>query len=142
MLLGPEYHRWYKKTPTPSGPGFNLPVAWKFQTGDLFVRANVYLDEDFMRDFQAHTAADDDLYMEMALAQARQAAADGEAPVGAVIVRQRAVIARGRNRREERQSPLADAEMLAIEAASSYLKSWRLTDCELYVTLEPCIMCA
>ena len=81
-------------------------------------------------------------FMTMALELAAQAAADGEVPVGCVIVRGGEVIARGRNRREEKQSTLSHAETEAIAQANEVLGSWRLEDCVLYVTLEPCPMCA
>jgi tRNA(adenine34) deaminase len=80
-------------------------------------------------------------YMRLALDEARAAAAAGEIPVGAAIVANGAVLARAHNLREARQSALAHAEILALEAASARLKSWRLEDCTLYVTLEPCVMC-
>ena len=81
-------------------------------------------------------------YMRQALALAREAAAAGEVPVGCVIVRDGVVVGRGRNRREEKQSALSHAETEAIAQANARLGSWRLEDCELYVTLEPCPMCA
>ena len=81
-------------------------------------------------------------YMEQALALAREAAAAGEVPVGCVIVRDGQVVGRGRNRREEKQSTASHAEMEAIAQANERLGTWRLEDCELYVTLEPCPMCA
>lgn len=81
-------------------------------------------------------------YMDAALAQARAAAAAGEVPVGAVVVRDGAVIARGRNRMRELTDPTAHAEMLAIRAACAALGSGRLTGCDLWVTLEPCPACA
>lgn len=81
-------------------------------------------------------------YMTEALKLAREAAAAGEIPVGCVIVRNGIVIGRGRNRREERGSAAAHAEMEAIAQANAALGSWRLEDCDLYVTLEPCPMCA
>ena len=81
-------------------------------------------------------------YMAMALELAREAAAAGEVPVGCVVVRNGRVIGRGRNRREETQSAAAHAEMEAIQQANAALDSWRLDDCDLYVTLEPCPMCA
>ena len=81
-------------------------------------------------------------YMEQALALAREAAQAGEVPVGCVIVRAGAVVGRGRNRREEKQSALSHAEVEAIAQANRALSSWRLEDCSLYVTLEPCPMCA
>ncbi len=81
-------------------------------------------------------------YMQEALALAREAAAAGEVPVGCVIVREGQIVGRGRNRREERRSTAAHAEMEAIAQANTALGTWRLEDCELYVTLEPCPMCA
>ena len=81
-------------------------------------------------------------YMQEALALAREAAAAGEVPVGCVIVRQGAIVGRGRNRREERQAVSSHAEMEAMAQANTVLGTWRLDDCELYVTLEPCAMCA
>ena len=81
-------------------------------------------------------------YMEQALALAREAAAAGEVPVGCVIVKDGAVIGRGRNRREEKQAVSSHAEMEAMAEANAALHSWRLEDCDLYVTLEPCPMCA
>ena len=81
-------------------------------------------------------------YMNEALALAREAAAHGEVPVGCVIVRDGAVIGRGRNRREEKQAVSSHAEMEAMAQANAALGTWRLEDCDLYVTLEPCPMCA
>ena len=81
-------------------------------------------------------------YMIMALELAHEAAAAGEVPVGCVIVHDGKVIGRGRNRREEDQNALLHAEVIAIQEACRTLSSWRLTDCDLYVTLEPCPMCA
>ena len=81
-------------------------------------------------------------YMRQALELARQAMAEGEVPVGCVIVRDGQVIGRGRNRREEKQHTGSHAEMEAIAQANEHLGTWRLDDCELYVTLEPCPMCA
>ncbi len=81
-------------------------------------------------------------YMEQALALAREAAQAGEVPVGCVIVRAGVVVGRGRNRREEKRSALSHAEMEALAQANRNLGCWRLEDCELYVTLEPCPMCA
>ena len=81
-------------------------------------------------------------FMAQALALAAEAAAAGEVPVGCVIVRDGTVVGRGRNRREERQATASHAEMEAIAQANECLGTWRLDDCELYVTLEPCPMCA
>ena len=81
-------------------------------------------------------------YMDEALALAAQAAAEGEVPVGCVIVRDGNIVGRGRNRREKGKSALAHAEIEAIHEACTNLGGWRLWDCTLYVTLEPCAMCA
>ncbi|MCD7769064.1 MAG: nucleoside deaminase [Oscillospiraceae bacterium] len=81
-------------------------------------------------------------YMALALALAREAAQAGEVPVGAVVVRDGQVIGRGRNRREERRSAVCHAEIEAISQACRALNTWRLDGCALYVTLEPCPMCA
>ena len=81
-------------------------------------------------------------YMAMALELAREAAAAGEVPVGCVVVKDGAVIGRGRNRREEKQAVFSHAEMEAMAQANEALGSWRLEECDLYVTLEPCPMCA
>ena len=83
----------------------------------------------------------DERYMREALAEARLAAAAGEVPVGAVIVYQDRVIARAHNTRETEKNALHHAEVLAIDQACRALGGWRLTDCTLYVTLEPCPMC-
>ena len=81
-------------------------------------------------------------YMREALALAREAAEAGEVPVGCVIVRKGEIVGRGRNRREEKQAVSSHAEMEAMAQANAALGTWRLDDCELYVTLEPCPMCA
>ena len=81
-------------------------------------------------------------FMEAALAEARAAASDGEVPVGAVVVWEGRIVGRGRNRVETTQDPTAHAEILAIGAASQTVKSWRLDEGTIYVTLEPCHMCA
>jgi len=81
-------------------------------------------------------------FMEEALSLAREAAAAGEVPVGCVIVRNGTIVGRGRNRREVDKSALAHAEIEAIAEACRNLGGWRLWECTLYVTLEPCPMCA
>jgi tRNA(adenine34) deaminase len=81
-------------------------------------------------------------YMDMALEEARAAHAAGEVPVGCVIVREGQIIARAGNRTIADRDPTAHAELLAIRAAAAALGSERLVDCDLYVTLEPCPMCA
>jgi len=83
-----------------------------------------------------------EIYMAEAIALARKAAKKDEVPVGAVIVRDGQIIARAYNRRETRRNPLAHAEILAIAQAARRLGGWRLSGCALYVTLEPCPMCA
>ncbi|MCL2587728.1 MAG: nucleoside deaminase [Firmicutes bacterium] len=80
-------------------------------------------------------------YMELALEMARKAGRKGEVPIGAVIVRNDKVIAKAYNRRERTQNALAHAEVLAIDKACRRLRSWRLDDCDIYVTLQPCQMC-
>ena len=84
----------------------------------------------------------DDEFMREALKEAGKAAKQGEVPVGAVVVKDGKVIGRGYNLTEKKQSALTHAEMMALGKASKNLKSWRLMDCDLYVTLEPCTMCA
>ncbi len=84
----------------------------------------------------------DETYMAMALEQARLAEKIGEVPIGAVVVCDGAVVARAHNRREVDHDPAGHAELLAIREASSRLERWRLSDCTVYVTLEPCPMCA
>ncbi len=84
----------------------------------------------------------DEQYMALAIEQAKLAASLGEVPVGAVLVHQGEVIAAGYNRREIDKDPLAHAELLCIKQASQALGGWRIPDATLYVTLEPCPMCA
>ena len=81
-------------------------------------------------------------FMDEALALAREAAADGEVPVGCVIVRNGEIVGRGRNRRETGKTALGHAEIEAISDACRNIGGWRLWECTLYVTLEPCPMCA
>ncbi len=83
-----------------------------------------------------------ELYMAQALKEAENARGKGETPVGAVVVMDGEIIARGHNEKELKQDSTLHAEMTAIRRASKRLDSWRLTDCDLYVTLEPCTMCA
>ena len=84
----------------------------------------------------------DERFMKEALVEAEQAFALGEVPVGAVVVKDGKIIARGHNRRETDRVATAHAELLAMEEACRALGSWRLSECTLYVTLEPCPMCA
>jgi tRNA(adenine34) deaminase len=85
---------------------------------------------------------DDERWMRLALEEARAAEALGEVPVGAVIVREGELVARGHNLTHTRQDPSAHAEMVAIRRAAEVIGHWRLLGCTLYVTLEPCAMCA
>lgn len=87
-------------------------------------------------------SAQDERFMREALKEARRAADKGEVPVGAVIVRDGQIIGRGHNLRERLGDPTAHAEMLAIREAALVQGGWRLNDCTLYVTMEPCPMCA
>ena len=83
-----------------------------------------------------------EFYMRLAIQQAQAAEAEGEVPVGAVIVRGDSVIAAAYNQREQLKDPTAHAEMIAITQAAASVGDWRLENCSLYVTLEPCPMCA
>lgn len=83
-----------------------------------------------------------EFFMNEALIEARKAYRKNEVPIGAVITRSGKIISRGHNLREIDKSPLAHAEIMAIENASKSLGGWRLTGCDIYVTLEPCLMCA
>lgn len=87
-------------------------------------------------------APDDERFMRMALAEAELAAAEGEVPIGAVVVCDGEVVTRAHNRRETDADPSAHAEFSAMVAAARELGRWRLTGCTVYVTLEPCLMCA
>ena len=84
----------------------------------------------------------DERFMRRALRLAQEAADEGEVPVGAVVVRKGEIVGEGRNRREMAKSALSHAELEAIQNACQNLGGWRLWECELYVTLEPCPMCA
>ena len=84
----------------------------------------------------------DEKYMKLAVAQAKKAYVQKETPIGCVIVYQDKVIARGYNKRNGKKNTLAHAEIIAIHKASKVIGDWRLEDCTMYVTLEPCPMCA
>ncbi len=86
--------------------------------------------------------AEDIAFMRAALDEARAAVEHEDVPIGAVIVRGGEVIARARNRREQARDPTGHAEILALREAGERVGSWRLVDCAMYVTLEPCVMCA
>lgn len=86
--------------------------------------------------------ADDEKFMRLAIEQAKLAGAEGEVPIGAVVVYNGEVIGTGFNRKNSGRSALKHAEIVAIEDASKHFGDWRLDECTLYVTLEPCLMCA
>jgi tRNA(adenine34) deaminase len=90
----------------------------------------------------SHFFPRDEYFMRLALREAERAMEHDDVPIGAVIVHEGEVLATGRNEREERQDPTAHAEVLALREASEKLGSWRVLDSVLYVTLEPCAMCA
>ena len=94
------------------------------------------------RETRTHDLPPDEAYMHEALLEAEQAASEGEVPVGAILVHENTIVARGRNARERQQDPTAHAELIVIKEAAEQLQSWRLTGTTLYVTLEPCLMCA
>jgi len=84
----------------------------------------------------------DEKYMQMAIEQAQIAQDNGDVPIGAVIVYQNQIIGKAYNQREQLKDPTAHAEIIALTQAAAFLESWRLNDCTIYVTLEPCPMCA
>jgi len=84
----------------------------------------------------------DEEYMRQALEEAQKALQEGEVPIGAIIVQGKEIVARTHNLKEARKDPTAHAEILAIQEATAKLNKWRLNDCTMYVTLEPCPMCA
>lgn len=83
----------------------------------------------------------DQVFMQEAIAEAEAAEALGEVPIGAIVVHQGEIVGRGHNLRETSNDPTTHAEMMAIRQAAEKLDAWRLLDCTLYVTLEPCVMC-
>ena len=95
-----------------------------------------------MNQIETTILAGDVSFMNLALQLAHHASQRGEVPVGAIVVHNNQIVGSGYNRREELQSPIAHAEILALDEAARKLGYWRLTECDLYVTLEPCIMCA
>jgi tRNA(adenine34) deaminase len=84
----------------------------------------------------------DQLYMKMAIEQAQIAEENGDVPIGAIIVYENQIIGKAYNQREQLQDPTAHAEIIALTQAAAFLESWRLHGCTMYVTLEPCPMCA
>lgn len=91
---------------------------------------------------QTDSHTNDERYMRMAIDQAYIAEENGDVPIGCVIVHENQVIAKGYNQREQLNDPTAHAEIIALTQASEFIGSWRLHDCTIYVTLEPCPMCA
>jgi tRNA(adenine34) deaminase len=106
------------------------------------VAASASSQEPTGKAVRAVSAEQDEAFMQEALEEAAQAAEIGEVPVGAVVVHRGLVIARAHNRREVDQDPTAHAEILVLREAAELLGQWRLEGCTLYVTLEPCFMCA
>jgi tRNA(adenine34) deaminase len=104
--------------------------------------ANMYRIQDLMIDIDLLTLEQHEPWMLRALERAQQAFEANEVPVGAIIVHENRIIGEGFNQRESLKDPTAHAEMIAITQAAGTLGSWRLLDCTLYVTLEPCPMCA
>jgi len=88
------------------------------------------------------TNKEDNNFMKLAIEQAQIAEENGDVPIGAVIVYQNQIIGRAYNQREQLQDPTAHAEIIALTQAAAFLESWRLHGCTMYVTLEPCTMCA
>ena len=88
------------------------------------------------------TIINSEWFMKEALKEASKAYNEGETPVGAIIVKDGKIVSRGRNQKESRTDPIAHAEIMAIRKACRKLGTWRLNDCDMYVTLEPCTMCA
>jgi tRNA(adenine34) deaminase len=80
-------------------------------------------------------------FMKLAIKEAQRAAEAGEIPVGAIIVRENVIISKGFNKKEKKKNPIMHAEIIAIQNACRKLESWRLSDCLLFVTMEPCLMC-
>ena len=102
----------------------------------------VTLGQLIMEPMSTTPLTDDERFMELALEQARECAQNAEVPIGAIVVCDDKPVARAGNRRETDRDPAAHAEFLAIGAAARALDRWRLSDCTVYVTLEPCVMCA
>ncbi len=119
-------------------PHFPLADASGYLTGMIHLPS----DDDFEVDRPPDLPLSHERFMRLALAEAEQALAEEEVPVGAVIVHGSRVIAAAHNQREALKDPTAHAEMIAITQAAESLGDWRLEGCTLYVTLEPCIMCS
>ena len=113
-------------------------MAGNFQTRSRKIRREVLMETEEGK----KTDDRDRAYMKQAIKQAKKAYAIEESPIGCIIVHQDKIIARAYNKRNKNKSTLAHAELLAIQKASKYVGDWRLEDCTMYVTLEPCQMCA
>ena len=96
----------------------------------------------FARSLMINVTENDEQYMRLAIDQAKIAEENGDVPIGAVIVYQDQIIGKAYNQRQQLQDPTAHAEIIALTQAASFLESWRLNGCTMYVTLEPCPMCA
>lgn len=108
---------------------------------DYYRKGKMYLNI-YKSELPAEELVIHEFWMKAAIAEAHKAESLGEVPIGAVVVHQEKIIGRGYNLRETTLDSTAHAEMVAIRQASTVLQSWRLLDCRLYVTLEPCPMCA
>ena len=128
------------------GSGFDSQAAQLCARGSMdrapdYESVGCRFDSYRARFFFKSTMTDHDLFMNHALRLAQQAYQQGEVPVGAVVVKDHQIIGRGYNQTELLKDASAHAEMIAMTAAAQTLKNWRLTDCILYSTLEPCLMC-
>ena len=113
-------------------------MLW-LETGEVLDGSGIFRYDNLK---EVNTMEEDLRFMDEALRLAKEAAAEGEVPVGCVIVRRGEIVGRGRNRRETKRTALGHAEIEAIHDACDNLGGWRLWECTLYVTLEPCPMCA
>ena len=121
---------------------FQLPLCLRRECANIPGPMTATRSAEIAVDATPEIALADDVCMRAALAAAEQASASGEVPVGAVIVVRGEIIAVAHNQRETLNDPTAHAEIVALRAAAARLASWRLVDAELYVTMEPCPMCA
>lgn len=110
-------------------------------TGGYYFYVKIELESEF-RGESLYTEDEKAYFMREALAEARKAEAIAEVPIGAVIVKDHEIIGRGYNQRETSNRAISHAEVLAIEEANKVLDNWRLEDCALFVTVEPCVMCS
>jgi len=127
-------------TDGPFAPDEPLTADEPFATDELLAANEAFATDESSVTGKLSTT--DESFMRLALAQASLAASIGEAPIGAVVVHDGAVVASGYNRREIDADPSAHAELIALREAARALGRWRLSGCTVYVTLEPCLMCA